>query len=101
METIPEKRMPTHPVHVLIDEFLKPRGISPGSLGAGNRITPELAAFLGSWLGVSPLVWLRGQAEFDQWAEKHQLTPYEAAEQADYDHHISSILALDGAGQDR
>jgi addiction module HigA family antidote len=71
---------PIHPGEVLLEEFLKPLGITPARLAkeigvptqrireivAGKRaITAELDLRLCRFFGLSEGYWLRGQARFD------------------------------------
>lgn len=76
-----DKRLePIHPGEILLEEFMKPLGISinrlardiavhPGRISAlVNRkraITGDTALRLGKYLGVSPEVWMGLQAEYD------------------------------------
>lgn len=76
-----DKRLePIHPGEILLEEFMKPLGISinklardlavpPGRISAlvnGKRaITGDTALRLGKYLGVSPEVWMGLQAEYD------------------------------------
>jgi addiction module HigA family antidote len=71
---------PIHPGDILLEEFLKPMGISinrlsrdiavpPGRISAivnGKRsITADTALRLGKYFGVSPEVWMGLQSDYD------------------------------------
>jgi len=71
---------PIHPGEILLEEFMKPMGLSinrlardlavpPGRISAivnGKRaITGDTALRLGKYLGVSPEVWMGLQADYD------------------------------------
>lgn len=75
-----KKILPIHPGEVLMEEFLKPMGISQYRLAKdvsvsprrineivhGDRcITADTALRLGRYFGVSPRFWLNLQAHFD------------------------------------
>lgn len=77
---IPENRIPTHPGEILLEEFLKPLGITQvafaGHIGVplqrineiirGKRgVTPETAWFLSQALGTTPELWLNLQRNHD------------------------------------
>jgi addiction module HigA family antidote len=71
---------PIHPGEILLEDFMKPMGISinrlardivvpPGRISAivnGKRsITADTALRLGKYFGVSPQTWMGLQAEYD------------------------------------
>lgn len=71
---------PIHPGEILLEEFMKPAGISinglaretavpPGRISAivnGKRaITADTALRLARYFGTSPEVWMRMQADYD------------------------------------
>lgn len=71
---------PIHPGEILLEEFMKPMGISinrlardlvvpPGRISAivnGKRgITADTALRLGKYFGVAPQTWMGLQAEYD------------------------------------
>jgi addiction module HigA family antidote len=71
---------PIHPGEVLLEDFMKPKGISinrlardiavpPGRISAivnGKRaITADTALRLGKYFGVSPQTWMGLQTEYD------------------------------------
>ena len=77
---IPENRLPTHPGEMLLEEFLKPLGVSQvafarhlgislqrlNELIKGKRgMTPETAWLLSQALGTTPQVWLNLQTNYD------------------------------------
>jgi len=80
MSTRPKLLEPIHPGEILMEDFMKPMGISinrlarelwvpPGRISAivnGNRaITADTALRLGKFFGVSPEVWTGLQASHD------------------------------------
>lgn len=77
---IPEKGVTTHPGEILLEEFLKPLGITQAEFARhigmdtatmsaivnGRRdITPTMALKMGQALGVSPETWVNLQAMHD------------------------------------
>ena len=78
---MPEKRLPpVHPGEVLLEEFLKPLGLSQNRLGLNigvhprrineivlhkRRVTAETALRLARYFGTSPQFWLGLQSDFD------------------------------------
>ena len=76
-----EKRLPpVHPGEVLLEEFLKPLGLSQNRLGLNvgvhprrineivlhkRRVTAETALRLARYFGTSPQFWLGLQADYD------------------------------------
>ena len=77
---LPEKRTPTHPGEILLEEFLRPLGRSPATLAKHiglpartvseiirrkRRITPRMAWLLGQALGTSAEFWANLQIAFD------------------------------------
>jgi addiction module HigA family antidote len=77
---IPENRIPTHPGEILLEEFLKPLGLSQvafaehirvpvqriNEIVRGKRgVTPETAWLFAQALGTSPEFWLNLQAHHD------------------------------------
>jgi addiction module HigA family antidote len=80
MTTRVEKLAPIHPGEILLEEFLKPMGISINKLSRdllvppnriseivnGKRsITADTALRLGKYFGVSPEIWTGLQADFE------------------------------------
>jgi addiction module HigA family antidote len=76
----PEKLAPVHPGEILLEEFLKPSGLSQNRLGRelgvsprrineivhGKRsITADTALRLSRYFGTSPEFWLGLQADYD------------------------------------
>lgn len=89
---IPKHRPPSHPGEILLEEFLKPMGLSQlqfarhvgwtyarvNELVRGKRgVTPETALVLSDAFGTTPDVWLNLQKNFDLWhaLQKHQTVP--------------------------
>jgi antitoxin HigA-1 len=77
---LPKNRIPTHPGEVLLEEFLKPLGVSQVALAEhlgipvqrinelvrGKRgVTPETAWLLAGALGTTPEFWINLQANHD------------------------------------
>jgi addiction module HigA family antidote len=87
--TINRKRLPPiHPGEILLEEFMKPMGISinrlardimvpPGRVSAivnGKRaITADTALRLGKYFGVTPQTWMDLQAEYDLRVARHMI----------------------------
>lgn len=82
MTTLPMQRPPTHPGEMLLEEFLKPHGISQVELAKrihvsyprineivnGKRgITPDTALRLARLFGTTAEFWLNGQRNWDLW----------------------------------
>lgn len=77
---LPENRIPTHPGEVLLEEFVKPLGLTQQTLAnhlgisslqvdeiiLGKRgITPEIAWLLAQTFGTSPEFWSNLQNTYD------------------------------------
>ena len=77
---IPENRIPTHPGEMLLEEFLKPSGITQVALAKhmgvsvqrvnelvrGKRgITAEIARLLSNAFGTTPEFWMNMQSGYD------------------------------------
>lgn len=75
-----EKLMPVHPGEVLLEEFLKPMGLSQNRLALDirvparrineivhgkRRITPDTALRLAKYFDMSPQFWLGLQMDYD------------------------------------
>lgn len=86
MVRIPTHRPPAHPGEVLVEDFLKPLGISQvelaesirvpfqrvNSIANGRRsITPDTALRLAKFFGTSPDVWLNLQQAWDLYEALH------------------------------
>lgn len=84
---LPENRIPTHPGEILLEEYLRPLGLSQVDLARhlgvpvqrvnelirGKRgITPETAWLLAQALGTSPQMWMNLQTACD--LATHRLT---------------------------
>jgi addiction module HigA family antidote len=80
MVRIPTHAPPTHPGEMLLEEFLKPMGLTQRDLADGIRvpyqrvnelvngrrgITPSTALRLAKFLGTTPDVWLNLQLRWD------------------------------------
>lgn len=85
----PTNRIPTHPGEILLEEFLKPAGITQvafskhigvpiqrvNQLIKGKRgVTPETAWLLSQALGTTPEFWMNLQASFDLVSAKPERT---------------------------
>lgn len=81
-QRLPQRRPPTHPGEMLLEEFLKPLGISQSALAArlgvsfprlnevvrGKRgVTPDTALRLARVVGMSADFWLGLQQDWDLW----------------------------------
>ena len=88
MARVPTHREPTHPGEMLLEEFLRPMGITQRQLAEaihvpcqqvdelvnGRRgITPGTALRLGKYFGTTPGFWLNLQALWDR--RQHDLQP--------------------------
>lgn len=88
---LPKNRPPTHPGEMLLEEFLKPMGMTQTELADrihvsyprvneiinGRRgVTPDTALRLSRLFGTSAEFWLNGQRNWDLWHALHS----EAAE---------------------
>jgi antitoxin HigA-1 len=82
LRRLPNKRPPTHPGEMLLEEFLKPLGISQSAFAVrlgisfprlneiirGKRsVTPDTALRLAQVLGMSADFWLGLQQDWDLW----------------------------------
>jgi len=100
---LPTRRPPTHPGEMLLEEFLKPLGITQSAFAArlgvsfprlnevinGKRsVTPDTALRLARVTGMSADFWLGLQQDWDLW---HALRSAEAAE-------IAELKPLEHAG---
>lgn len=80
------ERVPTHPGEVLLEEFLRPLGLSQSAFAvrsgisfprlndlihARRGVTVDTALRLGRVLGTSPDVWLNLQQSWDLWHAAH------------------------------
>lgn len=89
---LPRHRPPTHPGEMLLEEFLKPLGLSQSALAArlgisfprlneiirGKRgVTPDTALRLARVVGMSAEFWLGLQQDWDLW---HAMRGRKAAE---------------------
>jgi antitoxin HigA-1 len=79
---LPKNRAPTHPGEMLLEEFLKPMGITQSDFAARLRVsfprlneivkgrrgvTPDTALRLARVLGTSAELWLGLQLDWDLW----------------------------------
>jgi addiction module HigA family antidote len=79
---LPTHREPTHPGEMLLEEFLKPMGITQRELAKGigvpyqrvneiingrRGVTASTALRLSRYLGMSVEFWLNGQLQWDVW----------------------------------
>lgn len=86
---LPKKRPPTRPGEVLLEEFLKPMGLSQVELArrmgvpvqrvntivSGRRdVTPDTAILLSRVLGTSPQFWMGLQVNLDLWTAEQKLS---------------------------
>lgn len=85
---IPKNRQPTHPGEILLEEFLKPKGISQLELAKtigvpiqrintlinGKRgVTPETAILLSRYFKTSPQFWMNLQSNYDLYLAERAL----------------------------
>ena len=83
---LPKNRPPTHPGEMLLEEFLKPMGMTQTELADrihvsyprvneiinGKRgVTPDTALRLSRLFGTSAEFWLNGQRNWDLWHALH------------------------------
>lgn len=84
---LPKNRPPTTPGEILVEEFLKPRGMTQAQLAekmgvpvqrvnpiaTGRRaITPATAILLGRVLETSPEFWMNLQTAYELWAARQK-----------------------------
>ena len=82
MARLPTNRTPTHPGEMLLEEFLKPLGMTQTELAdrigvsyprinelvnAKRGVTPDTALRLSRLFGNTPEFWLNGQRNWDLW----------------------------------
>ena len=85
MISIPTHRTPTHPGEMLLEEFLRPMGLTQRELSVAirvsyqrvneiingrRRITPSTALRLAKFFGVSPDFWMNIQLRWDLYFTK-------------------------------
>ena len=85
MIRIPTHRTPTHPGEMLLEEFLRPMGLTQRELSVAirvsyqrvneiingrRRITPSTALRLAKFFGVSPDFWMNIQLRWDLYFAK-------------------------------
>jgi len=83
---IPTNQPPVHPGEILLEEFLKPYGITPSELSqrinisveqihtvlnGKNGMSTDMALRLSRLFGTSPELWLNGQMKWDIWHLLH------------------------------
>lgn len=86
MVRMPTRRPPTHPGEILIEEFLRPLGITQVEFAAAidvplqrvneivkqkRGITPDTALRFEAALGASAQFWLNAQTAWDLWHQLH------------------------------
>ena len=86
LRRLPRHRSPTHPGEMLLEEFIKPLGVTQTDLANrlgvsfprlnelihGKRsVTPDTALRLARVLGMSPDFWLGLQTDWDLWHAMH------------------------------
>ena len=85
MVRVPTHRAPTHPGEMLLEEFLRPMGLTQQDLAAAIRVpyqrvneivngkrgvTPSTALRLAKFFGMSPDFWMNLQLRWDLYAAK-------------------------------
>ena len=93
---LPKYRPPTHPGEMLLEEFLKPIGISQKAfakhlgwtyarlneiINKHRKVTASSALTLSDALGTSPEFWLNLQQQYDLWYEMRKHHHIEALPQ--------------------
>ena len=96
-----EKLKPIHPGEVLLEEFLRPMGLSQSQVAAGTgisvqqinkivqgkgRITADTALRLGRYFGTSPQFWLGLQMDYDLDVAQDRVGKYVKREVRPYAH---------------
>ncbi|OGX05093.1 MAG: addiction module antidote protein, HigA family [Omnitrophica bacterium RIFCSPLOWO2_12_FULL_50_11] len=91
---IPKHRKPAHPGEILLEEFIKPKGMTQLELAVkmsvpvqrvntlinGKRgITPETAILISEVFGTSAEFWMNLQTHFDLFEAKENLSSRRAA----------------------
>ena len=91
---IPKHRKPAHPGEILLEEFIKPKGMTQLELAVkmsvpvqrvntlinGKRgITPETAILISEVFGTSSEFWMNLQTHFDLFEAKENLSSRRAA----------------------
>ncbi len=89
MARLPKNAPPTHPGEMLLEEFLKPLGMTQVELAervhvsyprvneivrCKRGITPDTALRLAALFGTTPEFWLNGQRNWDLWHAKRAPT---------------------------
>lgn len=90
---LPKYRKPTHPGEVLLEEFLKPKGMTQARLAEkmgvpvqrvntlinGKRdVTPETAILLSQAFGTSPEFWMSLQSVHDLFLARQEMASHAA-----------------------
>lgn len=93
----PKTLEPIHPGEILLEEFMKPMGISinrlardlavppnrvSGIVNGARAITADTALRLGKYFGVSPEMWLRLQAQYELRVARHTHPRFKEAHRA-------------------
>ena len=99
MGRLPDRRPPTHPGEMLLEEFIKPHGLTQKATAAGlgisfvrlneivrarRGVTPDTALRLERFFGMDAEFWLNLQRDWDLWQTIHsaaarqieELTPF-------------------------
>lgn len=86
---LPKHRKPTHPGEVLLEEFLKPGGMTQAKLAEKMRVpvqrvntlvngkrdvTPETAILLSRAFATSPEFWMNLQSAYDLYVAEKEMT---------------------------
>ena len=85
---LPKRRSPTRPGEILLEDFLKPLGMTQNELASrmgvpiqrvnllvnGRRaVTPETAILLSRVFKTTPQFWLNAQMAFDLWSAEQRM----------------------------
>lgn len=104
---LPKNRKPTHPGEMLLEEYLKPLGLTQQQLAQhfgwtyarvnelvrGKRgVTPETALALEAAFGASAQTWLNLQSNYDLWQAKQSLSEEYASIERIHVHIVKKYL---------
>jgi addiction module HigA family antidote len=108
-----EERMPpVHPGEILLEEFMKPLGLSQYRLAKAMRVYPrkineivqgrraitaDTALRLGRFFGTSAEVWMNLQAHYELEAARDELEEQVAQEVTPYDYNGQQVAILQAA----
>jgi addiction module HigA family antidote len=85
---LPKNRAPTHPGEILLEEFLKPRGMTQSELAqkleiplqrineiinTKRGVTPQTAVLLARFFKTTSQFWMNLQTQYDLWFAERDL----------------------------